>query len=109
MTKFLSDDYSHKARVIMFTHYAKNCFKPDSDEIRRFWREMSVNELNTRIKYEWNFKGWKELKQSEHFGGLWNLPGGKVLLFADFESLPKIEMISLESAFNIAKLKSRGC
>lgn len=105
MTKFLSDDYSLKARMIMFKHYAKNDFTPDAEEVRCFWREMPVCELDRQIS-EWGFSSWKELKESEHFGGLWNLPERKVLLFADFEglSLLKIDMIPLEKAFDIPKL-----
>lgn len=106
MTRSLSDDYSHRARTIIFAHYTKDGFKVEDNEICRFWREMTVDELDYRIKNEWNFINWKELKQCEHFGGLWNLPGGKVLLFADFESFPQIEMIPLEKAFNVDKLMS---
>lgn len=93
MTKFLSDDYSLKARMIMFKHYAKNDFTPDAEEVRYFWREMPACELDRQIS-KWGFSSWKELKESEYFGGLWNLPERKVLLFADFEglSLSKIDI-----------------
>lgn len=103
MPEFLPEDYSIKARMIMFMHYAKNDFTPDAEEICCFWREMPVRDLDRQIS-EWGFSSWRELKESEHFGGLWNLPGHKVLLFADFESFPQIEMIPLEKAFNIDKL-----
>lgn len=105
MTKFLSNDYSLKARTIMFKHYAKNNFTPDIEEVHRFWREMPIYNLDCQIS-KWGFNSWRELKESEHFGGLWNLPGHKVLLFADFESLSfsKIDIIPLKKAFHIAKL-----
>ena len=105
MPEFLPEDYSIKARMIMFMHYAKNDFTPSAEEICCFWREMSVCDLDHQIS-EWGFSSWRELKESEHFGGLWNLPERKVLLFADFEglSLSKIDMVPFEKAFDVAKL-----
>ena len=93
-------NYTNRALDIMIDHYHNNgladYIEENPEELSMFWWEGTRGEVDRWVQ-ELRFDNWNEMKNSPNVCKVYNTGSNRILIFADFTTLPKpISMLSLE-------------